>query len=221
LEEDNERNSRMDSDGPESGPSSEDSPPSESPEPRELPPELKSLPRAELALALKKARILVRRKSGSDQIADDLVPSTFLKMTTTRRWDPAKGSFVRHFLGAVQSELGNLWKKEARARERPVGDDSDLSDVEEGLLSAPSGECEIVSRADRLAKAERELRTLRERIAENPLLVRVLAKREEGVERAADIATALGEPVKDIYRANELLKYHLRKIREERGKGDA
>jgi DNA-directed RNA polymerase specialized sigma24 family protein len=194
--------------------------PQQSPGHAVLPPELAAVPRALLDSALHKARVFALRKTASRALADDLVQDVFMKIATTRRWDETKGPLDRHFLLCMKSELSHRFTSKAPERE---------AEAVAGFLReevpdlAPSAEAAILDKAreDREEEARRanavaELEMLRVRIADHELMPKVLACREQGIDGASRIAAELGVPVQKVYRAIDLIKYHLKKIREER-----
>jgi hypothetical protein len=92
-------------------------PPPSTPQPTELPPELKSVPDAELRKVLKAARASALRKTKSLPEAKVLVSDVFIKLTTTRRWDPQKAPLLPYFLLVLDSEFKNRVSSAAPERE--------------------------------------------------------------------------------------------------------
>lgn len=186
-----------------------------------LPPELRALPRAELVSAMRLVRLHVIKKTKSKLLADDFVPNVFVKITRTRRWNPAKGPFSRHYMLCMKSELSNYWKSKAPEKEAEAHEGFAR---EELPTKTPSVEDDIIRdeterevTAVREAKAAREVELLRERVARHELMPRVIAALEHGTEERAAIADELGVPVQKVYRALDLMRHHLKKIRETEG----
>ena len=71
---------------------------------------------------------------------------------------------------------------------------------------------DAAEQADSERDAEQTIDRLFAAVAHLPLATAVLRCRREGTERAGDIAVQLGVPVQDVYRANEQLHYHLKRI---------
>ena len=69
-------------------------PPPSTPQPTEVPPELKAVPDSELLEVFEAARAVALRKTKSRVEADVLVSDVFIKLTTTRRWDPQKAPLL-------------------------------------------------------------------------------------------------------------------------------
>jgi DNA-directed RNA polymerase specialized sigma24 family protein len=186
-----------------------------------LPPELRAVPRAELVSAMRVVRAFVIKKTKSKLLADDFVPNVFVKITRTRRWNPAKGPFSRHYMLCMKSELSNYWKSKAPEKEAEAHEGFGR---EELPTKTPSVEDDIIREeteaevaAARQAKAARELLLLRARIAGHELMPGVLAALEHGTEERAAIARELRVPAQKVYRALDLMRHHLKKIRETEG----
>jgi DNA-directed RNA polymerase specialized sigma24 family protein len=186
-----------------------------------LPPELAAVPRAELIAARRVVFGWAIKESKSKALAEELVPIVYLKMASTRRWNSAKGPFGRHFMLCMKSELSHHFKskapeKEAAAREGYAREElpTTAASAEDHIIRA---ETETEDTAAREAKATREVALLRERIASHDLMPKVIACLERGAEGPRVIADELGVPVVKVYRALDLMRHHLKKIRETEG----
>jgi DNA-directed RNA polymerase specialized sigma24 family protein len=183
-----------------------------------LPPELATLPKAELVLALKVVRLWLLKQTKSESLSEELAQIVFLKMTRTRRWNPAKGPFGRHFMLCAKSEKNHHFASKAPEREALARQGF----AREELPSAAASPEDVIVRAETEtqelaaleAKATREVELLRARIANHDLMPRVLACIEQGIEGARAIADTIGVPVVKVYRALDLIRHHIKKIRE-------
>ncbi len=200
----------------------DEAPPSEPPGPRELPPEIAALPTDEFNRAWRDATIMARSITKSRARADDVMSTVLQLLLTTRRWDPARGPLFRHLTGALKSVLSNEHTSKAPEREalvheayhrevRPLYDGS----AEDMMLERAEEEAESARAEQRRAAAASALARLEARVRGHEVARGVLRCKSEGIEKAADIAVALGVPVAQVYRAMEMLKYHLTKIRAE------
>jgi hypothetical protein len=197
-------------------PTDQDAPPPSDPSlPRALPPELAELPPGELEAVLETAILVATRRLKSAPRARQLVSDVFTKLTRTRRWDSSRGPLLRHVLGALKSELSHQNTSKEPEREeiahetfhREVRPDR-VESAEE--LHLERGDAEV--RRDRAA---RELEQLEARVANLPVASAILRlQREQGIHKPAEMAEALKVPVRDVYRALEMLRYHLKKLRE-------
>jgi DNA-directed RNA polymerase specialized sigma24 family protein len=188
-------------------------PPPSTPQPTEVPPELKAVPDSELLEVFEAARAVALRKTKSRVEADVLVSDVFIKLTTTRRWDPQKAPLLPYFLLVVESEFLNRVTSAAPERE-------DLA--HEGFHRevrpdhSPSPEDSILEHAaqqGRRDESRAELDALKARIAKHPLMPRVLECRDEGMT-PAETARFLKVSDREVYSAIKLLKRHLARIRE-------
>jgi DNA-directed RNA polymerase specialized sigma24 family protein len=194
------------------GDPSGETPPS-TPQPMELPPELKSVPDSELRRVLKAARAVALRKTKSLPEAKVLVSDVFIKLTTTRRWDPQKAPLLPYFLLVLESEFMNRVTSAAPEHENTA---------REGFYRevrpdhSPSPEDAILEHAERQERRDHsrvELEALRARIEKHPLMPRVLECRGQGMT-PAEIARFLKVSEREVYGAIKLLKHHLTRIRE-------
>jgi DNA-directed RNA polymerase specialized sigma24 family protein len=175
-------------------------------EPNEFPPELKAVPQDEMRRVFEKAKLVALRLTKSKRRADELVSDVFVKLTTTRRWNPARKPLLEHVIGALRSELNNQYMSKAPERERTANEAYHRDVVP---LRVESTEERMLARA----KAVKEVRLLETRISKHALMHKVLQCKADGIDRPADIARALGVPAERVHRAIELLKHHLANIR--------
>jgi DNA-directed RNA polymerase specialized sigma24 family protein len=179
-----------------------------------LPPELASLSKTEMRDAYQAVAQLAFRITRSTSRTDELVQTTFERLLTTRRWDPEGGPLLHHLMGVVKSLLSISYKSKAKKHDEIAHDGFHREVVGE---SAGSVEDAIIEHADREAEhagAAAELDELVARVARHPDATRVLRlKIDTGIDDAAEIAVELDLPVTRVYRINEVLKYHLERIR--------
>jgi DNA-directed RNA polymerase specialized sigma24 family protein len=177
------------------------------------PPELDELSDDEMQ-ALRDAIIGVAlRRTKSKRRAEELWSDVLAKLCTTRRWDPQKAPLLPYAFGILKSELSH--QEEARAREVSLRESYQR---EVNGASTSSAEDDAIARFDReerQAAAKTVLLDLRARVADHPIALEVLRYKDEGVDKPAAIAVALGVPVKKVYDAIDLLKYHLKKLRKQ------
>jgi len=186
--------------------------------PAEVPPELQAVPEKEMNAVLEQAMVYALRKTKNKSRADALVSEAYVRLTTTRRWVPSKGPLAPHVLRIVKSLFLHEITSKAPEREALVhaGYHREMRPVQ-----TVSAEEMMLERAEELADEERragvaaeEIAQLRVRIAKHPTVPEVLRLKEEGIEEPREIARILGLEPKQVYRAIEMLKYHLDKIRE-------
>jgi DNA-directed RNA polymerase specialized sigma24 family protein len=175
-------------------------------EPKEFPPELKAVPPDEMRRVYEAAKLVALRLTKSKARADELVSDVFVKLTTTRRWNPARKPLLEHVIGALRSELNHQYASKAPERERTANEAYHRDVVP---LRVESTEERMLARA----KAATELSLLEARISNHDLVPKVLQCKADGIDRPADIARALGVPAARVHRAIELLKHHLANIR--------
>src|SRR5579871_2268521 len=157
-------------------------------------------------------RAFVRKKTKDVELADDLVDDVFLKMTHTRRWNPAKRPFGAHFMLCVKSELNHYFASKAPEKQALAHEGFHRDERPKVVRSV---EEEIVSgQTEREHAAARDLQLLRERTADHELMSKVISCIKAGSESPATIAVELGVPVQQVYRALEGLRRHAKKIRE-------
>jgi DNA-directed RNA polymerase specialized sigma24 family protein len=196
---------------------------SEPGEPGEFPSELRAISDGEWREAMRTAKHVALRLTRSRRMADELVSDTLRLLCTTRRWVPERGPFVRHFVYSLKSVLYNQRVSKAPERESLANEGYHR---EQRPGAVPSHEADLLARAEEAAEpariarrhalAARQLAELERRIADHPLAVAVLRCKAEGLERRpAEVAACLGVPVAQVYRAIEVLKYHLKRIRDE------
>lgn len=150
----------------------------------------------------------------SKQRAADVVQDAFEKSMTTRPWDARRVSFEAHMLGVVRSLLSNEHRSAADRHQRAAA--KGFHDEVVGRRT-PSLEEQLVEReevVERDAAAAGVLERLALSVAHDDVAPGVLRCRSEGIDKPAAIAEALGVNVGSVYRANEMLRYHLRRIRE-------
>ncbi|HEY8088176.1 MAG TPA: hypothetical protein VIF09_10035 [Polyangiaceae bacterium] len=186
-----------------------------------LPPELQGVTREELrdvyVAATRYAQSLLKSKAR----AEDVVQRAFEKLLTTRRWNPAGGvPLLHHMLGVVKSMVSDAFKSKAHERaDRAHGEFQ--RDVGEKERSPEEATLDRAETEGRQSDAESELDRLEASVSGHDLAPRVLRCRRDGKVKASDIARELDVPVAQVYRANEMLKDHLRKIRAEGGEEES
>ncbi len=150
----------------------------------------------------------------SEARARDVVQDAFERWLTTRPWDADRVAFEEHMMGVVRSLLNNEHRSVARRREGSAHEAFYGNDAGRRTQSPEDAALQLAetNRAD--ARAASQLERLTGSVAHQPLASAVLRCRTEGMHKAADIAAALEVRVEAVYRANEVLRAHLAKIRE-------
>ena len=175
--------------------------------------------RDEVREALKAAMAAALSITRSRPQAEEVVQDAFERVLTTRPWTRSHGPFDRHLVGTVSSLVSH-----SRTSKRPEKDAEAHEGFHQEVVGdvAPSPEKKTLERAeeeDAQASADAELDALDASIADNEGARAVLrCRREHELTKASDIALKLGMPVDAVYRANELVRDHLRKLRKKRGK---
>jgi DNA-directed RNA polymerase specialized sigma24 family protein len=190
------------------------------PDPRgqTLPPEIASLSRDEFRAVYDRATAVVFGFTKSKPRTEELLQAASVLLLTTRRWDPDKGPLLQHVLGIVRSVLSHSYSREKTERGERAAQTREGFQREVAGTEAPSPEDATIDGtdgADRQAAAERELDELAASVADHPDAPRVLRLRRasERKRKASEIARELGLPVERVYRANDVLLRHLRRIR--------
>jgi DNA-directed RNA polymerase specialized sigma24 family protein len=181
--------------------------------PMEMPPELASVPDRELREILRAARAYAFTKTKSRTGADVLVSDVFMKLMTTRRWDPTRAPLQKYFLFVIKSEFSNQVTSAAPDRENSAHEGFHREVRPDHSPSAEDGILDHGEQKERHDQSRTELDALKARIARHPLMPRVLECRGEGMT-PGETARFLQVPERDVYAAIKLLKHHLNRIRE-------
>jgi hypothetical protein len=187
-----------------------------------LPPELRTISREEFrqvyATAARIALGIMRNRDAADRLMSD----AFEALMTTRRWNPERGALLDHVAGILKSIRSNQFHSKAPERDRQARRDFQREEIGTKTASPEDRTLEHTEREASDREAETELEELARSVADQPLARSVLEKRLEATKegtpkRAGDVAAELGVPVKDVYKANDVLRDHLRAIRRRRG----
>jgi DNA-directed RNA polymerase specialized sigma24 family protein len=188
------------------------------PEPQD--PEAKSTGPASLAAISKdefraiwrSATQVALRFTKSKLRADELMSDVYEKLVTKRLWS-GKEPLEEHLIGIMKSLLyiQRRSKKGEREVEAQKGFQREVRP--EVVASVEEAAIETGDAAEREADATRELEELQRRAAKHPVMSGVLRCKAAGTHKAADIAVALNVPVQQVYRAIELLKDHMQRMR--------
>lgn len=169
--------------------------------------------------AIEAAMIAALGMTKSKQRAEELVQDAFEACLTTRPWSRKEHSFKHHLFGAVWSLTShqNTSKRPANERAAAAG-----WHREEAGFAAPSPEDRTLHRAEeegRQTSADEELDALDASLGDNEVARRVLrCRRDSEAVKAREIAEKLGLAPEQVYRANEVIRDHLRALRKKRGK---
>lgn len=177
--------------------------------------EERALPsRTEVRAAYEAALAYAIKLTRSRERAQELVQTAFDRVLSTRTWDPAKLPFDVYVIGVVRSLLNIEHRSAAPRNEAAAGEGFHQEVVGRSTPSAEDKALEHAEAEMRRERAVRDLERLGQRVADHPVAPGVLRCRGDGIIKAADIARELGVSVEQVYRANELLKEQLKKIRE-------
>ena len=184
--------------------------------PAKLPPELAALPPGELHAVFEEALIIATRMTRSPARGRELVSALYQKLTTTRRWDATRAP-LRPFVVYTLRQLMRSERADGYSALERRGNEGFHREIRPERVDSPEEMNLEKAEADRReARAIRELAELERRIAGLPLAKRIVeAQRERDFEKPAHLAAYLQAPIEDVYRAQEMLRYHLKKIREE------
>jgi hypothetical protein len=202
-------------------PDAEEPPPSSGGQlPRELPPELAALPPEELHAMFEEALLLATRWLKSPQRARALLSDVYRKLTTKRRWDPSKGTLRLYVVHMMRSLLREETFAKPGARVVAASEGYHREVRPERVDASDELHLERAEADRRRKKAASALVKLEARIANLPLARRIVDAQREAEESdeilsPAKLADRLGVPRKDVYRALEMLRHHMDKIREE------
>ncbi len=168
--------------------------------------ELRDAYAAALAYALK--------KTGSKARADDALQDASELLLTTRKWDRTRGPLDVYLIGIVRSVLSHARASATPRREQVAHEGFHAEVVGRQTQSPEARTLDHAESAERQTNAATELELLTASVADYPVPLGVLRCRAEGLDKASEIAANLRVPVDDVYRANEMLRLHLKKIRE-------
>lgn len=190
-------------------------PPAETttPPPRAQCPELASVSREQLRDLLESVHHVVLGITKSTIRTDEIVQDTFEALMTTRRWN-GKQPLERHVIGIAMSLLHHQHASKAPQRDARAHAGFHREIVGTSVGSPEDETLDHAEDEDRQSSARRELAELEASVAAHPVAPRVLRCKADGIEKPADIARALSIPVEHVYRATELLREHLRRIRQ-------
>jgi len=158
----------------------------------------------------------------SKQRAVDYVQAAFESfLSGARPWVRSKGPFDKHMMGAVRSIISN-----ARVARREERDSKAHATFQENVgneaASAEERNLRQAEDEERDAGVVDELGALEASLGDNEDARAVLQCRRASEEplKAAEIAQRTGIPVGRVYRANELIREHLQKLRARRETDD-
>jgi DNA-directed RNA polymerase specialized sigma24 family protein len=151
----------------------------------------------------------------SSDRARDVVQEAFLRTLSTRPWRADDVTFEDHMLGIVRSLLNIEHRSAARRNASLAADGFHREVVGYRTESAEADHLEHEHWARRDADAASLYEKLAAAIAHHPVAPEVLRCVLDGNHKAADVAERLGVPVEKVYRANEVIKDNLRRIRED------
>ena len=188
--------------------------------PQAATPELAELSPAKMRELFELAYAVALALTKSRPLSDELVQTTFERLMTTRRWDGIRPIEV-HVAGIVKSLLSNRRNSEKSERKEIAHERFHYEVVGQRIASPEDRTIENATEEERLRTAARELDELAAKVAGHPVAARVLKERAAGPNKPADIARAIGVPVDEVYRANDVLRRNLRAMRKrQRGKND-
>jgi DNA-directed RNA polymerase specialized sigma24 family protein len=150
----------------------------------------------------------------SNDRARDVVQEAFLRTLKTRPWRAGEVTFEDHMLGVVRSLLNIEHRSVARRNEVLAANGFHREVVGHHTESAEADLLEREYWASRDAAAESLYEKVAAAVAHHAVAHAVLRCAFDGNHKAADIAERLGVPVEKVYRANEVIKDNLRRIRE-------
>ncbi len=151
----------------------------------------------------------------SKQKARDVVQDAYEKVLTTRHWDEGRVAFEQHLCGVVRSLLSHEYHAAARRHERAVTEAFQDEVVGRRQESIEEQLVKHEAVLEREAAEASILERLKVSIAHHGVAPGVLRCHSEGIYKSAAIAQALGVSVDSVYRAQEVLQYHLRRIKED------
>jgi DNA-directed RNA polymerase specialized sigma24 family protein len=190
-----------------------DEPPPEDVLPVEVPAELAAVSKEELSDVLAALTQVANRVFKKDAPrAGALVSDVWMKLCTTRRWNPEKGPLKAWALGALKSELNHLFASKGAKKDTTAADGFHREVRPERVDSTEEMHLDRAEATRREARAVDKLARLKESIAPHPPAPDVLACKERGVDKPADIASELGLPVKQVYVSLDLIKRHLARL---------
>jgi DNA-directed RNA polymerase specialized sigma24 family protein len=158
--------------------------------------------------------------TGTREAAEELTHQAFLLLYSTRPWRDDGPTLAQHMWGVLRSTRSN--QREAKlARLRAEGrylTESDLS-------SEQGRSAETVSLADAQRKKEEEqaradLATLRTRLADKPLDLRIIDLMFEGITKREHLVERTGEPMEAVKHSLARIRRTMNSIVAERGQNE-
>jgi DNA-directed RNA polymerase specialized sigma24 family protein len=151
----------------------------------------------------------------SRALAEDFVQQAFEAVYGgARPWSRDRGAFAKHVMGAVRSIISNT--RVAKREERDSRAHQKFQyEVGTRGMTAEERILEHAEDEGAQAEAEKELDEVDASLGDNADARAVLRCRRESEEplKAGEIARRLEMPVARVYRANELIRDHLEKLR--------
>jgi DNA-directed RNA polymerase specialized sigma24 family protein len=173
---------------------------------------LAAIPKDEFRAIWRSATQVALRITKSKSRADELMSDVYEKLVTTRPWNGAE-PLEEHLIGMMKSLLYIQRHSKKGSRENAAHEGYQREVRPEREPSVEEATIEAGDADDRQAQAARELEELQRRASKHPVMSGVLRCMAEGTHKPADIALALKVPVQQVYRARELLKDHLERMR--------
>ncbi|MBV9946732.1 MAG: hypothetical protein JOZ69_07790 [Myxococcales bacterium] len=159
------------------------------------------------------------KKTRDHELAYELAHDAVLRVLEGKgwhRWDPARKELLNHLSDVVKALLADRRKRAFLRREQPMVD----GDEDRAPDSKPSPDRQMEG-AQELARRRRLAAQVMARVAEDPIIPRMLEHKKAGIQKPAELARLLGCAVKDIYRAHDRLTHHRERVLEEERRREA
>ena len=153
------------------------------------------------------------RLTRSRQLAEDLTQEAFLRLATTRPWDPSRPtSLEQHMFGILKSLLSHERASDAARRELERKTEIDRAALSEAGRSAETISLDHARRKKAEDLATTRVAALRAELAGFELDLKILDLMSDGVEKRADLAQRTGRSPDEVKTALARIRRHMERI---------
>ncbi len=157
--------------------------------------------------------LVAYRATRSTSAAADLTQEAFLRLDTTRPWDPSRPtSLEQHMIGIVRSLVSHQRASDTTRREFELQAGTEMAYLSDAGRSTEALWLERAERDGLEARATKRLAALRVRVAAFELDLRILDLMAEDVTKRAELALGTGRSLDEVKTALARIRRHMRSI---------